>query len=126
MRKLLRDFNGQSQPNSWYDLYDDWPLIEASIAAQYSIRIRQHGDMSWDEFCALLSGLMPETPLGSIIAIRAENDAKVRKGWSADQRRIYSDWRKRSAERKLVDHEELLDSMKKMEAEMARLFGGGG
>ncbi|MGO4345540.1 Gp15 family bacteriophage protein [Paenibacillus sp. MCAF9] len=126
MTRQLRDFNGQSQANSWYDLYDDWPLIEASLTTQYGIRIRQHADMPWDEFCALLSGLMPDTPLGSIISIRAEKDAKVRRGWSADQRRIYNDWRKRSAESKLIDPDTLLDGMKKMEAEMARLFGGGG
>ncbi|MOA57179.1 hypothetical protein D3C78_1813090 [compost metagenome] len=60
------------------------------------------------------------------MAIRAEKDAKVRRGWSADQRRIYNEWRKRSAERKLHDADDLQDSMKRIEAEMARLFGGGG
>ena len=31
-------------------------------------------DMEWREFVTLLSGIMPETPLGQIIKIRSEDD----------------------------------------------------
>lgn len=72
-----------------------------------------------------MSGLMPDTPLGSVVTIRAEKDPKVIKGFNADQKRIYNDWRKRRAERKLEDQVKLDQEMKALEAAMARMFGGG-
>jgi hypothetical protein len=43
---------------------EDWPLIEASLAKQYVIRIRKEVDtMSYAELCNLISGLMSDTPL---------------------------------------------------------------
>ncbi|MCY9539113.1 bacteriophage Gp15 family protein [Paenibacillus alvei] len=99
--------------------------MEASLAKQYGIRIRQHGDMPWEEFCTLVSGLMPDTPLGSVVTIRAENDPKVIKGFNADQKRIYNGWRKRRAERKLDDQVKLNQEMQALETAMARMFGGG-
>lgn len=48
--------------------------------------------MSWGEFCTLLSGIMPETPLGQIVSIRAEKDPKRIKEFTKDQRRIRNDW----------------------------------
>ncbi|CQR51484.1 Gp15 family bacteriophage protein [Paenibacillus riograndensis] len=99
--------------------------MEASLAKQYGIRIRQHGDMPWDEFCSLIAGLMPDTPLGSIVTIRSEKDPKVIKSFSADQRRIYNDWRNRQAKLKLLDEVALDNQMKRLEATMARMFGGG-
>ncbi|WP_081718091.1 Gp15 family bacteriophage protein [Paenibacillus sp. MAEPY1] len=124
-RKPLPDFDNSAAPENWYDLREDWSLIEASLAKQYGIRIRQHGDMPWEEFCTLVGGLMPDTPLGSIVTIRAEKDPKTIKGFSADQRRIYNDWRKRQADQKLTDPEKLDQEMKSLEAAMARMFGGG-
>ncbi|WP_051236358.1 Gp15 family bacteriophage protein [Paenibacillus pinihumi] len=125
MRKQLPDFEGQSSPDNWYDLQEDWPLIESSLAKQYGIRIRQHGDMLWDEFCTLVAGLMPDTPLGSVVSIRSEQDPKTIKAFNADQRRIYNAWRNRRAEKQLEDPEKLEQAMKNLEAAMARMFGGG-
>lgn len=48
--------------------------------------------MPWSEFCSLLSGLLPDTPLGRVVSIRAEKDAKIIKGFSKEQRRIHNDW----------------------------------
>lgn len=48
--------------------------------------------MSWNEFCSMLSGIMPDTPLGSIVSIRAEKDPKVLKDFTKEQRRIRNDW----------------------------------
>lgn len=80
--------------------------------------------MPWEEFCILVGGLMPDTPLGSIVTIRAEQDPKVIKGFNADQKRIYNDWRKRRAERKLDDQVKLDQEMQALETAMARMFGG--
>ncbi len=48
--------------------------------------------MSWQEFCNLVSGLMYDTPLGQIVAIRAEKDPKVIKEFTPEQRRIWNAW----------------------------------
>lgn len=120
----MRDFSGKSSPDGWYDLYEDWGLIESSLAKQYGIRIRQHGDMPWEEFCTLVGGLMPDTPLGSIVSIRAEQDPETIKRFNSDQRRIYNEWRKRQSDKQLEDPLKYAQDMKSLEAQMARAFGG--
>lgn len=95
-RSLRPDFLKPSKRlDQWYDLYEDWGLIESSIAMQYGIRLRSEPDMSWDEFCTLLAGIMPETPLGQIVQIRSENDRDKLKNFSPEQKRIRSEWRTR-------------------------------
>lgn len=42
--------------------------------------------MTWSEFATLLSGLMPDTPLGQIISIRAEKDKEVIKRFTKEQK----------------------------------------
>lgn len=126
MKRLPSDFNSSSSTHeSWYDLREDWTLIESSLAKQYGIRIRQHGNMPWSEFCTLVAGLMPDTPLGSIVTIRSEKDRKVIKGFNADQRRIHNEWRQRCAAAKLDDPETLEQAFKGFEAMLAHMFGGG-
>ena len=96
MRKLKLGFKNNKISNiEWYDLREDWPLIEASLAKQYGIRIRRELDMPWTEFCTLVGGLMPDTPLGQIVSIRAEKDEDTIRNFSNDQRRIYDDWQKK-------------------------------
>jgi hypothetical protein len=67
-------------------------LIESSFLKQYGIRIRNEDDMSWSEFCSLLSGIMHDTPLGSIVSIRSEKDPKIIKDFTKEQRKIRNDW----------------------------------
>ena len=55
--------------------------------------------MSWDEFCSLLSGLKPDTPLGNIVSIRSEKDKNILKHFTPEQKKIRSDWRRRKTER---------------------------
>ena len=55
--------------------------------------------MSWSEFCSLLSGIMPDTPLGQIVAIRAEKDPKVLKRFTKEQKRIRNEWQRRKYEK---------------------------
>lgn len=108
MKKQRPDFRDTSSTQEhFYDLREDWPLIEASIAKQYSIRIRSHVDMPWDEFCTLVAGLMPDTPLGQIVTIRAEKDAKTIKSFSPDQKRIHREWQTKVAKKKLENPEKL-------------------
>lgn len=55
--------------------------------------------MKWDEFKDLLIGIGPETPLGRVVAIRAEDDTEMLKQFTPEQHRIRSNWRERRAER---------------------------
>ena len=40
--------------------------------------------MKWDEFQALLVGIGPETPLGNIVSIRAEDDPEILKHFTRE------------------------------------------
>ena len=99
----------KEKQESWYDLLDDYDLIEASFAKQYGIRLRNEPDMTWSEFATLLSGLMSDTPLGQIISIRAEKDKDIIKRFTKEQKRIQSDWKRRQS--KNIDKESYDDAM---------------
>lgn len=115
-------YNGQGK-EVWFDLFEDWGLIEASFAAQYGIRLRQEDNMSWGEFITLLSGLMPETPLGKVISIRSENDKEILKHFTKEQHRIRNEWRSRNI-KKLVtmDKEEAERQIKVFQEMMRKAF----
>ena len=65
-------------------------MIEASFNKQYGIRLRNEPDMSWDEFCTLLAGLMADTPLGQVVTIRSEDDKEVLKNFTKEQHEMNS------------------------------------
>ncbi|WFF72671.1 Gp15 family bacteriophage protein [Proteiniclasticum sp. QWL-01] len=96
-KRLKQDFVPR-----WYDIWDDWELIEASFADQYHIRLRsaQEESMSWEEFKNLLSGLGPETALGRVINIRSEDQKDTLRHFSEGQHKIRDDWRKKEERRR--------------------------
>lgn len=96
LKKHKNDFKIKNNQD-YYDVIDDWPLIEASFFKQYGIRLRQINDMPWDEFCSYLSGIMPDTPLGNIVQIRSEEDKDILKNFTPEQKKIRSEWRNRMA-----------------------------
>lgn len=79
-------------------MFEDWDLIEASFTAQYGIRLREELKMRYSEFCALLAGIMSDTPLGQIISIRSEGDENILKSFTPEQHRIRNEWRDRLIE----------------------------
>lgn len=97
MKKRRKTFATPNHSNNdpFYDIFEDWQLIDASFTQQYGIRLRREKDMSWDEFCTLLSGLKHDTPLGNIVSIRSENDKEILKHFTPQQKKIRSDWQKR-------------------------------
>ena len=120
MKKLMKNRRVPVQrkgPN-WYDFYDDWDLIESSIAQQYGIRLRNEiNTISWSEVRMLISGLLPDTPLGKIIQIRSENNKDMLKQFTPEMHKIRNDWRNRIARDKLKDEDALnrtFDNMEKM------------
>ena len=69
-----------------YDIDFDRNAIEASFAKQYGIRLSQE-DIAVGEFLRLLSGLMPDTPLGQLVAARmatptTPHERQIRREWA--------------------------------------------
>ncbi len=54
-------------------------------------------DLSWADWSQLVAGLMEDTPLGRIVAIRLEDDPEVLQRYTPEQRRIRNAWRQRQA-----------------------------
>ena len=107
----------------WYDFYDDWELIEASIAQQYGIRLRSViNTISWSEVKMLISGLLGNTPLGKVIEIRSENNKDMLKNFTPEMHKIRNDWRNRLAKNKLNDKESLDRTFENMEKLMEVMF----
>lgn len=116
-------YNGQGK-ETWFDIFEDWGLIEASFATQYGIRLRNEPDMPWGEFITLLGGLMGDTPLGKIISIRSENDKDILKHFTKEQHRIRSEWRSRNIKKLItMDKKQAEMQIKAFQEMMKRAFG---
>ena len=89
---------------------DDYDLIEASFLSQYGIRLKVT-ELQFDEFLNLTSCLMPDTPLGQIVAIRSEKDADVINKYNDAQKKIYNDWKNRD---KSNNEQEYIENMDKL------------
>lgn len=115
---IVRRMPVTSKKPNWYDFYDDWDLIESSIAQQYGIRLRNEiKTISWTEVKVLISGLLSDTPLGRVIQIRSENNKEQLKNFTPEMHKIRNDWRNRLAKEKLKDEDALnrtFDNMEKM------------
>ena len=109
--------------NKWYDLFDDWDLIEASFAMQYQIRLSRENDMTWSEFCVLLGGIMPKTPLGQIVGIRSEEDKEMLKNFTPEQHKIRNDWRNKVNPIRDMSEEEKEEETRKIQEIFAKAFG---
>lgn len=70
-------------------------MIESSFFQQYGIRLRSIS-LEWDEFLNLLSGLLPETPLGKVVAIRTEKNPEILKNFTPEQKKIRNEWLRKS------------------------------
>ena len=90
---------------------DDYELIEASFLSQYGIRLKTT-ELQFDEFLNLTSCLMPESPLGQIVAIRSETDPEIISNFTDNQRQIHDEWVNR----------DVLSNEKKYTENMDRLF----
>lgn len=79
-------------------------------------------EMKWAEFRALLIGIGPETPLGRIVSIRSEDDKDVLKYFTAEQKRIRSEWQSRIAGTRSVENTEKF--IETMENAFIKMAGG--
>lgn len=56
--------------------------------------------MKWREFAYLLNGLSGESPLGRIVSVRAEDDPERLKEFSAEEKKIRNEYRRKKAKTK--------------------------
>ncbi|BFH60750.1 hypothetical protein PAJ34TS1_13420 [Paenibacillus azoreducens] len=79
--------------------------------------------MTWDEFCTLLAGIMPETPLGQIVSIRSENDREKLKNFTPEQHRIRNEWRSRELKQARWTDEEAAKAVQEFQNIIKQAFG---
>jgi hypothetical protein len=89
---------------------------------QYNIRLVEETEMSWREFCTLLCGIMPKTPLGQVVTIRAEEDKEILKHFSKDQNKIRNDWRNRVNPIAEMTEEEKIKKIREAQEIFAKAF----
>lgn len=65
---------------------------------EYGVTTKEIGEMTFEEFKALLSGMGPNTALGRVVEIRSETDSDVISQFTQDQRRIHVEWQNRMAQ----------------------------
>lgn len=109
-----------------YDVEFDAVLIEQSIATQYGILPGDQGELPYPDWSKLVSGLMDNTPLGRVVAVRGETDPKIISQMGPWQMQIRSDWRAFIASKAVKKPvEELRAQMASLERMLAQAFGGG-
>ena len=114
----------------YYDLIDDFDLIISSFQSQYGIRLSRElpEGMKWEEFRDLLVGIAPDTALGRIVSVRAEDRKEYLENFTPEQHRIRNEWKSRHAEfiKNHTSKEQMdaqLDAMKMAFMRMAGLGG---
>lgn len=88
---------------------------------QYNIRLAQ-SEMDWKEFCVLLSGIMPKTPLGTVVGIRSEEDKEVLKHYNKEQHRIRNKWRANHNPIDKLSEDEKIEKAREIQGILAQAF----
>ncbi len=101
----------------------DAVLIEQSIAKQYHILPSEQDDLSYCDWSKLVSGLMHDTPLGQVVAVRSEDDKDVLKNMTPEQRAIRSEWFAFRAANVQYSAEDMRRQSEQLEKMIASLFG---
>lgn len=78
--------------------------------------------MTWSEFSTLLSGIMPKTPLGQIVSIRAEENKDILKNFTPEQHNIRNDWRNKNNPIINMSNEEKEEEIRKVQEIFAKAF----
>lgn len=93
------------------------------MAAQYGVLPAAQGELPWEEWVRLVAGLMEDTPLGKLVAVRAERDPDLLRRMTPWQRKARREWNQflaRRAGRAQPDRK----AQRALQAELARMFGG--
>lgn len=78
--------------------------------------------MKWDEFRDLLVGIGPDTALGRIVAIRAEENKEILKNFTPEQKRVRNEWKRKKA--KNVNPEDMQKILEGFKQAFINLAGG--
>ena len=121
----FRKKNAPQNNDSLYDIQFDAILIQQSIAKQYGVLPAAQGEMRYDDWAKLVGGLMDDTPLGRVVAVRGEKDREVIRKMDSWQLSIRNDWNaflaKKLAAQDAADTRTAMDALEKM---IAKAFGG--
>jgi len=102
-------------------------LIEQSLAAQYGILPSRQGDLPWEDWSKLVGGLMEDTPLGRVVAVRAERDPDAIRRFTPGQKRIRAEWaafrQARDAGQGMGSLEDIRRRQRALQAGIAAAFG---
>lgn len=101
-------------------------MIEASFALQYpQIDLYADEDIDYKRFCTLLSGIMPDTPLGHIVSIRSETNKDILKSFTPEQKRIRDEWQAKlqAQYEATMTEEEKEAQLKELQSIFAKAFG---
>ena len=79
--------------------------------------------MDWKEFCTLLSGIMPKTPLGTVVGLTSEEDKEVLKHYTKGQRQIRDEWRANHNPMDRLTEEEKIKKAKEIQDILSQTFG---
>lgn len=84
------------------------------------------GELPYPEWRLLVSGLMDDTPLGRVVAVRAETDHKAIARMGPWQHKLRADWKRFEAQQATAQSTpaEMRRQMDSLERAMARMFGG--
>lgn len=76
------------------------------------------------DWVKLVSGLMDDTPLGRVVAVRSEDNPDVLKGFTPAQHRIRSEWRDFQAKRQAqtMSMDDWTRQMAELERQLAAVF----
>lgn len=75
-----------------YDVQFDQKLISQSLTAQYGILPYTQENLPYRDWCSLVEGLSSDSPLGKVIAIRAETNHQQINQMTAAQKQIRQEW----------------------------------
>lgn len=108
----------------WYDLEYDRTLIEQSIAKQYGVIPSKQPELHYADWVKLVSGLMDDTPLGRVVAVRSEGNPDILKGFTPAQHRIRSEWRAFQAKQRIqaMSMDDWMRQMAELERQLAVAF----
>ena len=82
----------------------------------------QQEELSYSDWYKMVDGLMPDTPLGAVVQIRAEKDPKRIKQFSPAQRRLRSEWAHFVGQKKRDAQDE--QSIQKQMQALQQMFAG--
>ena len=110
-------------------MIEDYDLIVSSFQSQYGIRLsKEVHEMPWEEFRQMLIGISPDTALGRVVAIRAEDRKEVLENFTPEQHRVRNAWQPRHVEfiKTHTSKEQVDSQMQAMKLAFMRMAGLGG